>query len=571
MIKLLTTTLLLALFLAFNVSAANIVSSVDRNPVNLDESFQLILEADGPVDDDPDFSVLENNFDILSNSQSTNMSFVNGMMSQKRVWTLVLMARQPGNFSIPSIEFGKDKSPSLRLTVTDNPANTNTGPNTGNDTVYLEVEVDQNRVWVQSQIVYTLRVFHRVSVNNPSLSQLQTSDKDAIVERLGNAKNYEAFRNGVRYNVSELNFAVYPQHSGNLIFKPLTFEGSISTSRSQSLFDQFMGGGKIVRVRSQSLSVNVEPRPDTIQLKNWLPAEKVTLEEKWSADIKQLKTGEPVTRTITMTAKGQMSNYLPDLNLPEIDGFKQYPDKPAQDDKPSSKGMTGSRQIKIAMIPTRAGSFTVPAVTIPWWNTATETEEVVRLPATTLQVQGIPGTQPTNQPMPGQPGTSSPEQNMTTHKESLANVDSDPGFWPWLSLALATGWLVTLFAYMRKPGNVARADKTAKKPVTAPVKPLEQKVLKYAKDHRPGETKDALLAWAKIKWPGETLTSLVDIAAHSSPGLGKAIMSLNSALYSPGEARWTGDELGRAFKSFIRQAPASRESKKSGLEPLYKT
>ena len=38
------------------VQAANITASLDRNPAMLDESFRLVLEADGSVDDDPDFA-----------------------------------------------------------------------------------------------------------------------------------------------------------------------------------------------------------------------------------------------------------------------------------------------------------------------------------------------------------------------------------------------------------------------------------------------------------------------------------------------------------------------------------
>ncbi len=37
------------------VSAANIVVRSDRNPVGLNESFQLVYETEGDVDDDPDF------------------------------------------------------------------------------------------------------------------------------------------------------------------------------------------------------------------------------------------------------------------------------------------------------------------------------------------------------------------------------------------------------------------------------------------------------------------------------------------------------------------------------------
>ena len=111
--------LLCVLCLLFSIQslhAANIVASLDRNPVMLDESFRLVLEADGPVDQDPNFSVLQKDFEILSQSQSTNMTFVNGSLSRKGVWNLALIGKKPGNFTIPSIPFGRDRSPALRIT-----------------------------------------------------------------------------------------------------------------------------------------------------------------------------------------------------------------------------------------------------------------------------------------------------------------------------------------------------------------------------------------------------------------------------------------------------------------------
>ena len=64
------------------LATANITARLDRNPVSLDESFHLVYEADSDVDD-PDFSVLDHDFEILSSSQSTNMRSINGSWSLK--------------------------------------------------------------------------------------------------------------------------------------------------------------------------------------------------------------------------------------------------------------------------------------------------------------------------------------------------------------------------------------------------------------------------------------------------------------------------------------------------------
>ncbi len=78
------------------VQAANITVTASRNPVALDSSFHLIYEADSSVDDDPDFSPVYKDFDVLSSSQSTNMRSINGNWSLKKSWDLTLISKEAG-------------------------------------------------------------------------------------------------------------------------------------------------------------------------------------------------------------------------------------------------------------------------------------------------------------------------------------------------------------------------------------------------------------------------------------------------------------------------------------------
>jgi len=85
---------------SFDVIAkvANITVTASRNPVMLDESFQITYSVQGgffssAVDDDPDFSPLDKDFDILNSSQSLNSSYVNGTWKQVKSWTLNIIAK----------------------------------------------------------------------------------------------------------------------------------------------------------------------------------------------------------------------------------------------------------------------------------------------------------------------------------------------------------------------------------------------------------------------------------------------------------------------------------------------
>jgi len=330
--------LMLVFTLYSNVSSAtNITVSSSANPISLDDSFHLIYEADSSVDDDPDFDPISEHFEILSSSQSTSMRLVNGEYGLKKKWNLALIAKDIGNFTIPSISFGSDKSPAIRITITNSVTPNSSLPN-GQASIpaklFIESSVDVKQSRIQQEIILSIRLLRTVSIIGASLSEPTTSDADAIIQRLGDDSRYQTTRNGIRYEVFERRYAIYPQHSGKLTINPITFEGRVNSNQPRTIFDQFRITGQIKRSRTKSITLNILAKPADINTQDWLPASQLQLVEEWSDDIAAAKTGEPITRTITIIAKGLSALQLPELQFPEVAGIKQYPDKPVTTNKP---------------------------------------------------------------------------------------------------------------------------------------------------------------------------------------------------------------------------------------------
>jgi hypothetical protein len=371
----------------------------------------------------------------------------------------------------------------------------------------------------------------------------------------------------VRFAVYETRYAIYPQHSGKLTFSPMIFEGRVNrNSNSRSIFDQFMNSGTLKRVRSESISVDIKPKPANIKTANWLPASKLSLTDNWSEDIQQLKTGEPVTRTITIRANGLLAAALPELKLEESDGLKQYPDKPILENGVIDSGVSSSKEIKIALIPTRAGNYKVPAISLSWFNTKTGKREVARLEETTLNVTGVANTAVNPPPVITNAQHEPVITKTTDNVPGLLNQYINASHWPWISLAFALAWLVTLVAYLRKG---ERAEKVKVKPSPA-LQPLESAVKKYCANNNTHQAKDALLAWAKTRWPEMTNASLVDIAEHTSPELAEQLQTLNNALYGAADNSWEGAKLAAAFTAFKHNKNKPERASDSALKPLYK-
>ncbi len=556
--------------------AVNITVKASHNPVSLDDSFHLVYEADSNVDGHPDFSPLEKNFDILNSSQSTNMRLINGHYSLKKAWDLVLIARNIGHFTIPSISFGKDKSPSIRLTIKNSVTSSSTLPN-GQASIpakiFLESSVNKKTAWIQAQIIYSVRLLRTVGITGASLSQPTTSDPDAIIQKLGADTTYQTRRKGIQYEVIERRYVIYPQHSGKLTIKPVTFEGQIDSMQPRSIFDQFQMSGRLKRLRSPSVTVQVKPEPAKTNTQDWLPAGKLKLTENWSSDINHVKTGEPITRTISIVAQGQTGTSLPNLNFSRILHLQQYPDKATTSNQQNTVGIIGTKQIKVALIPAKPGNYVLPEIKLPWWNTHTNKAEVAILPAITLHVTGaITQIAPPVTP----PGNTQPtSRKVSTMPASTGYIPGDSRVWQGISLTLALGWIITLI-YLFTTRSHEHSDSNNIKPKVAALPPLGKAVLQACNRNHPEAIKNALLAWAQIRWPDQTITSLSQLAQQCPMQLRQEIEQLNKALYNSttrqaGLSEMHINALVTTFKQYKKEKRETRQTGEVVLEPLYKS
>src|SRR5690606_27903743 len=158
-----------------------VVASVDRTEPRENESFTYVLRAEGRVRGQPDISPLLELFDVLSASESTRIQIVNGRAEQIVEWIYQLMPKRAGKALIPPIEVGGAFSNAIEIDVL--PAVAADADVPGD--IFLEVEVAPERVYVQSQVVYTLRLFVGTVTGRATISPPRIAGGEAIVERLG--------------------------------------------------------------------------------------------------------------------------------------------------------------------------------------------------------------------------------------------------------------------------------------------------------------------------------------------------------------------------------------------------
>lgn len=550
--------LLLLLNFVPDAVAAQIDVSFDRSSVSLNEAFQIIFTANGTPDNDPDFSPLEQDFEILGQSQSSNSSWINGQSSKTIQWTLNVMAKHPGTLVVPPVKFGDDVSLPANILVTQVIANK--AVDTGDD-LFLDVEVSPQSPYVQSQVLYTVRLYRRVEIAQAGLNEPELGD--AVIEKLGDDTNYNTQIDGVNYLVTERKYAIFPQKSGSVTIKPLVLTAEV-VANSRPNFNGFFNSQttRTKKILSKAVTLDVKPAPAAFTGRHWLSAEQLVLKEEWSGDNQQMRVGEPLTRTLTLLAKGATVGQLPEINTGKIDDrLKTYPDQPVLQEQKKPEGLIAFREEKIAIIPSKAGFYKLPAIEIPWFNSQSQKMEVAKIPEATITVMEAAGTQPAPV-VPAAPAVQQPQQ--AEEAAPLTNPPQQQNVWLWVSVFLAAGWLATLVYFLAK--------RPAKKPVVEKTEPeirladSVKKLKKACMDNNAAAAKDALLAWGRQK---SGAASLGAIAELSEARLRDEILLLNQVLYGKEAGQWQGKKLYQAFvENKAREKIAAKEDDK--LEPLYR-
>jgi len=546
---------------------AAITVQTDRNPVSLNESFKLAFDITGSSADDPDFSPLQKDFQILSTSQNSYYSMVNGKISASKQWTLTLIANTAGTLTIPSISFGNEQSPEATIEVKDEAG----GGGKQDEYVYLDASVTTNNPYVQSQVIYTLKLYRSVAIVKASLGDPVISEGSAVIESIGEDKTYDTVQDGKTWQVIERNYAIYPQSSSIIKISPVSFMGQIT--RNSYGINPFDPPPRTVIRRSAEVVLDVRPVPAAFTGSQWLPAQNLTVAEQWSVDPSSLRAGEPVTRTLIVNATGLTSSQIPELPGWPLTDVKYYPDQPELSDERSDTGIIGTRSEQAAIIPNRAGSFVLPEITIPWWNVITDKLEYAVVPERTLQVQGgASGNVPTNV----QPAEPQQTVEPASRAASEPPVISDPvplaqdTHWKWISMALLALWLSTLLVWWQKsksavhPAAVVSGNKGR-------LQTAVKQVIEACKQHNPQATRQQLLQWGRLAWPADPPSSLAEISLRMSSEMAAEIRKLNDALYSRAGMSWSGDGLAMVFAKESAQIAIQKKPVEQGkLEPLYR-
>jgi hypothetical protein len=539
--------------------AADVVvrATVDRPKPHVNESFTYTLRAEGQVRGEPNIAPLEQAFDVLQSTTSTRIQIVNGQAAQVSEWIYQLMPREAGPVTIPPVEVAGAQSNPVDLEVLPS----NAAGDAPSD-IFMEVEADPTTAYVQAQIVYTMRLFVGIGTGRATITPPEVGGGEAIIERLGEDRQYQTSRGGRNFVVHERRYAIFPQKAGTLTVGPATFEAMIMPNR---------GFSRVQRFRSGTLEITVKPAvppPQEFPSAAWLPAHDVRLEEKWSEDPADLAVGVPVTRALTIEAEGLLETQLPKIELAKPQGIRQYADQPELDRESDADGLTARRTERYAVLAQTPGPAELPAVKLPWFDVVGGQWQVAEIPARGVEVAA--GAEST-----AQPSAPAPEPAAAATPPAVRAPSASP-FWPVTSGLLALAWLATAGLWWRARRFAAAEPPAPSSPAAAgpPRRPANRRLLRELRAAcrcNDAETaRNLLIEWAAVRFPDSPPRSLGALAKRAPSDLAGAVRALEAHLYGAPEGNWNGEALAAALAGIDSVARGAKGGDGDGLLPLYR-
>jgi len=602
--------LMLALALmALGTARADIKASLDASQIAVGDTVQLTLEHDGRVSGQPDLAPLQQSFDILGTSSSTMIELVNGSASEKTQVVLTLAAKRTGRLTIPSLTWGGERSQPLTLSVAgpDGAAQSGDAPAQSAPNVFMEASVSPEQPYVQAAVQLTVRLFAADTLYHADLELPESGD--VVAKQVGSDETGTAERNGRSYQVFTRHYLLFPLHSGKLTLQGPVLDAELAMSQSRRSYGTDPWGGGLfggpllqtvrpIRLRGKPIVLAVRARPASAVGSYWLPARDVTLSAAWTPAKPTAQAGDPVTLDLTLKATGLTAAQLPDLapllNLPP--GLKSYPDQPKLADSAQSGALVGSRDQTIAFMADSPGHYTIPALTVTWWDTQTNQPRVARLAAQTLSIVPAAGgapaapstasggaaaaaapaaTPPASSTRPASAAAAAAPQHSAAASAQKSGPVSASAEWEWISFALATIWLATLAGWLwSRQARIARAKAP---PPQGPPPPSQSQAAPEPGKERAAfraacAANDAhaarahLLAWAASLW-GSTPTGVNAITARlGDDAVAELLRDLDRACYAGGA--WRGGALAAALTELPAQTDKSARAR-DGLAPLY--
>lgn len=379
-------------------------------------------------------------FDILygpSVSSSYSTTIINGKSSSESsiTYTYILQAKSEGTFTLPGASIKVDgrtySSNSVKIKVVPPDKNSQARQQQGNmqqpevisrsssspgkigpNDAFIRAIISKTRVHEQEAFLVTFRFYTRLGVQDigqvqfPEFEGFMVEDIDIPQNQQLKVERY----NGQNYYAVDLKKSLlFPQRSGNLVIPQGKIEMVFQVpSGVSSFFGEEMTAVKKT-VTTKPLNIHVEPLPSPRPGDYSNGVGSFNMSSSISAT--HVKANQALTIKVVISGVGNMKLIKnPEFEFPNE--IESYDPKITQNTQITENGLSGTKTIEYMIIPRYEGNYKIPAVTMSYFDTRSNSYKKLSTKEFSLKIDKDPNA--------GKDGTSN---NYGSQKDALAQQD----------------------------------------------------------------------------------------------------------------------------------------------------
>jgi BatD DUF11 like domain len=369
-----------------------------------------------------------------------------------------------------------------------------------------------------------------------------------VVQPQDRPQNLSETIGGVHYAGISQSYTIYPQQAGEFRLPPAQFTVPYAVNPPKTA-EAHLSLPPLI------FHANI---PETAQgLSYFLPTTALTLRQTWEPSLKNIRVGDTLHRTITVTTVKTQGMMIPPLPFEALDGVRVYPEQPNVVDQKTPTGeFVYGRRIESARYFLRsAGEYTLPAIQLQWWNLNAHKLVTTTLPSVHLSVAENPGYVEELPPEQEPVAVAQPPTVSFWHRYRswiLAGVPSSVCVFLffWLMWRYFPIWRRQLRESVERRRNSERAY-------------FRQVITSCKRNDAPGAYR-SLIRWVVQRKGGTTLQEYLRRAKDDE--LIVAVEELGACVYSSGSKQsWDGSRLSRLLRKYRHDR--EKEMRSPGVLP----
>ncbi len=382
--------LLLALLLPLWAFGAEpkVRGALSTNTASVGEAVEYELTIEGELSENPPSPNVDG-IEMRGTSQSRQMSFVNGNVTNRLTLTYTLVPKREGKFTIPPLEVrvGGKVLKTLPATLTVAPGES---MKEAGDLAFAKISLPKKTLYVGEVVPMEVRLYLDANARW-DLRAMPTLSGDGFTMRpFEKPSERNTVLAGKTYHLVTFSTVITPGKAGKISIGPVPVNLVVSRmSRRSQPFDIFGGGmgpAQEMNISAPTFEIDVKPLPVAGRPKDFSGAiGKFAFEATGTPD--RVKVGEPVSMKLTIKGSGNFDR-IGQPPLAEPDGWTTYSAK-QEFNGSDSAGTEGVKTFELPVTPT-VNKKTMPVFAFSFFDPETAKYVTLKNNAAPLIVEGAP-------------------------------------------------------------------------------------------------------------------------------------------------------------------------------------